>query len=86
MSDPQLAAVIAAFGGSFAAIIGAVAAVVAAHIGHRNADSIQELHIELDGRLTQLLYATKKAGQIEERDNQRHQVEIHGQPEGDTLP
>jgi hypothetical protein len=49
-------------------LIGAIAAVIAAIKGHSNGEKIAQVRIELNGRMTQLIEASKAQGRQDERD------------------
>lgn len=72
MSDPVIVAFIAGGAAVLSGIVGAVAAVFSVIYAKRNAKAITEVHVALNSRLQQLIDASRHAGQIEERDSQRH--------------
>ena len=71
MTDVVEVALITAGGVGIAAAVGAIAAITAAVLGKKNAAAIHEVHLSLNSRLDELIKASRSAGQIEERDNQR---------------
>ena len=83
MTDLVEVAFITTVGAGIVATVGAVAAIIAAKMGKKNAAALQEVKISIDGRLEQLIQASHQRGQIAERDNQRaieeHQSAAEGQ-------
>ena len=67
MSAPVAIALITAVGALLCSIIGAIAAIVAATHGMRNAEAIRNIHVDLNSRLSELIAASKDTGRIEEQ-------------------
>jgi hypothetical protein len=71
MNDPVLIALIAGVCAVTSGSVGACGAVAAAKWGKKNAATLHDIRISINGRLDQLIAASHASGQIEERDNQR---------------
>jgi len=69
--DPVIVALIAGGAVVLSGIFGAVASVIAAVYGKKNSAAIQEVHLSLNSRLSELINAAHSQGAIQERDNQR---------------
>lgn len=67
--DPTLATILVAF---FTAMPPTIAAITALMVSIHNTQKIQELHVSMDGRLSQLLTASLAQGRQNERDDQRN--------------
>lgn len=67
MSDVILVAIIAAIPGTLAAILGI-----------RNGKKLEEVHLSIDGRMDELVIASRNSGKVEEQDAQMVRDEDKG--------
>jgi hypothetical protein len=71
MTEPLIVAFIVAIPST----VGAIAAVIGTILSHHNKVAIADLKIEVDGRLSTLLDASRDKGKLEERADARQRVD-----------